>query len=184
MNQRLPVKAKRVIQNPSKQWMEAFLDEQSKEEASLGEEGQLPLIYVEDNSTLTRVRRISRNDALYLQREIHHWMEQEELIQLDRQIGAGEFAFHGRLYLPSSELSLVVPWATHLPLPGEWKEEPQIVTFFLPQYIPGLVLVDTTIGLTYITGTKQGEQVSKAFMRHVLQRLKESNHTVAFPFPL
>lgn len=184
MNERLPVKAKRVIQNPSKQWMEAFLDEQGDQEAFIGEEGRLPLIYVEESSASTRVRRISRNDAFHLQREIHHWMEQEELIQLDRQIGDGEFAFHCRLYLPSSVLSLVVPWATQLPLPREWKEEPQMVTFFLPQYTPGLVLVDATLGLTYITGAKEGEQVSKAFMRHLLQRFKESDHTVAFPFPL
>lgn len=172
-----PVRALRLIVNPSLK----ELREMAQSEEKITRYGSA--------SFITRVRsRSAKNTFLLdgdylgvdqrgipLEKEkemaskVLEYLKTRELICLDRQMGQHpRFSFNCRLYITKECARIPFMWRNMLFQPDPAKQEPDLVSIFVPEWPERIIFVHPEAGVTYILGTDYFGEVKKSFLRMAL----------------
>ncbi|MFQ5746149.1 MAG: phosphoenolpyruvate carboxykinase [Gemmatimonadota bacterium] len=106
---------------------------------------------------------------------VKEYLESQELIQIDRQIGteAGFGSLHCRLFITRPFARLGLMFHESLAPTRDPGSDPAFVTIDVPEWPGGRsIIVDPVEGTTYVLGTDYYGEIKKSFLRQTMYRAK------------
>lgn len=178
------VRARKIICNPSHQDLK-----------SLAQEGCLETVYHSD-SFISDVRSrsagktyivdeeikigvdqqgIAVQEAIKIANQVHDYLKEQEVIQLDRQMGLHpDFSLHCRMYITSKFARIPLKWDLMLFPPRDPNAEPDLLSIYVPEWPERLIFCHPLLGVTYILGTDYFGEAKKSFLRMAMYRAKQA----------
>ena len=168
-----------VIENPSRE----ELRELAAHHESTTEYGSAAFVTEARSRTAEATRttvdgEVTEEDLDTVDR-VHEYLEDAELIRLDRKIGTEKRygSYHCRLYVTKEFARLALMFAGSLEPAEDPDADPDFVTIDVPEW-PGdrAILVDTESGATYVLNSDYFGEIKKSFLRQTMYRAKQEGH--------
>lgn len=188
LSERHPVKAKKLIQNPSR----FVLREIAKKDEITTCYGSA--CYVTNirsrsaaNTYITGCDEIGVTQQVWsdaqgekLKRQVHDYLVKREVIQIDRVMGSGDMQLTMRLYVtkPFARIALMFQDMYFEPLPGQEDlpiSDIDLVTIYVPELNTQdrQIVADVKQRINYITGTDYYGEAKKSFLRQAMYYAKQ-----------
>ncbi|MBI2608468.1 MAG: phosphoenolpyruvate carboxykinase [Deltaproteobacteria bacterium] len=119
-------------------------------------------------------KEILPEDLKYIE-DLSQNVNRYELIQLDRQVGQGEYAFHVRLYVTKEYARLAYELSRSLVAYREPDHTPDFITLDIPEWNTAerRMLVFADKGITFLLGSDYWGEIKKSFLRQAMYRMKQ-----------
>ncbi|MGI6144003.1 MAG: phosphoenolpyruvate carboxykinase (ATP) [bacterium] len=137
-------------------------------------------IVADDLPLGVRQQSLPSREADRIVDEVHRFLEGQELIQVDRQMGLTPPAtYHCRLYVTREYARLAHMWYYTL-FPTAKGGEPDFVSIYVPEWPERIILAYPREGTTYILGTDYFGEAKKSFLRQAMYRFKVESGGLGF----
>jgi len=118
---------------------------------------------------------ISPKKAMEVANQVHQYLKDKEVIQLDRRMGLHEeFSLHCRLYITSDFARIPLKWNLMLFSPIDPFSNPDLVSIYVPEWPERFIFCHPLEGITYILGTDYFGEAKKSFLRMAMFRAKQA----------
>jgi phosphoenolpyruvate carboxykinase (ATP) len=179
---KVPIQAKNIIKNPPKEQLRALVEPVQKKTCY----GSISFIskvrsrsakntYIIDNGCLgVDQQAITLKEANKIAEKVHEYLENKELISIDRQLGRNSnFNINCRLIITKEYAHIPLMWYNLLfePAPGDFK--PELTSIHIPEWPERIILVYPEAGITYILGSDYFGETKKSFLRMALFKWKK-----------
>lgn len=119
-------------------------------------------------------QQMTAAEAMQIAGEVHRYLENETVIQLDRRMGLHpDFSLHCRLYTTARFARLPLMWNQMLFPPLDPAGEPQLTSVYVPEWPRRIIFCHPRAGITYILGTDYFGEAKKSFLRMAMFHTKE-----------
>ncbi|MBO8127605.1 MAG: phosphoenolpyruvate carboxykinase (ATP) [Peptococcaceae bacterium] len=180
---RRPVEARVIIDNPSSEELRAMARHEEKT-TEFGSASYVTRIrsrsakftyIVKDGVTLgVDQQGMEPEKAAALADEVHRYLQDQEVIRLDRQMGLhDDFSLHCRLYITKKYARIPYQWHTMLFPPKNKDGEPDLVSIYVPEWPERIIFCHPEAGVTYILGTDYFGECKKSFLRKAMYVAKK-----------
>lgn len=181
---RQPVVARKMIINPSHEELKVLAREGSKTTV-YGSAGFISKVrsrsakntYIVDEGIKLGVDQqgISAQDAIVIANQVHEYLKEQEVIQLDRRMGLNpDFSLHCRMYITRPFARIPLKWNLMLFPPKDPGAEPDLVSIYVPEWPERIIFCHPLAGVTYILGTDYFGEAKKSFLRMAMFRAKQA----------
>lgn len=181
---KLPVEALKIIANPTHEELKALAQEGCRKTiynsasfiSSVRNRSAKKTFIVEDGVPLgVDQQGISTEKAIDIANEVHKYLQSQEIIRLDRQMGLHrEFSLHCRLYITSKFARIPLKWNIMLFPPVDSEADPDLVSIYVPEWPERIIFCHPLEGITYILGTDYFGEAKKSFLRMGMFRCKQA----------
>ncbi len=116
---------------------------------------------------------ISRYEADKIVKKVKDYLQDQEMIRLDRKMGMHDkFSFNCRLYITKEYSRIGYMWNNTLFDPTNI-ENPDLVSIYVPEWPERVIITYPKEGITYILGTDYFGEAKKSFLRMAMYKVKE-----------
>ncbi|MBM7854122.1 phosphoenolpyruvate carboxykinase (ATP) [Desulfohalotomaculum tongense] len=117
---------------------------------------------------------ISLEKANSIANAVHRYLEEKEIIKIDRQMGRhNNFNLHCRLYITKDYARIPLQWTNMLFEPRNKNDEPELVSIYVPEWPQRIIFCHPEAGVTYILGTDYFGECKKSFLRKAMYKFKK-----------
>lgn len=180
---RKPVLARKTIVNPTHQELKQLAQKGNKKTvynsasfiSNVRNRSAKATYIVEDGVPLgVDQQGIPVEKAIKLSEQVHEYLEQQEVIRLDRRMGLHpDFSLHCRLYITSQFARIPLKWNLMLFPPINTESEPDLVSIYVPEWPERVIFCHPQANVTYILGTDYFGEAKKSFLRMAMFRTKQ-----------
>ena len=119
-----------------------------------------------------RQKSLPAKEAYKILDAVHDYLADQELVQVDRQMGeTAPATYHCRLFVTKEYARLAHMWHyTLFPIDGEGT--PDFISVYVPEWTELIILAYPKEGVTYILGTDYFGEAKKSFLRQAMYRFK------------
>lgn len=119
-----------------------------------------------------RQKSLSAKEADEIIDAVHNYLQGQEIIQVDRQMGETSPAtYHCRLFVTKEYARLAHMWHYTL-FPTDEEGDPDFISVYVPEWPELIILAYPEEGVTYILGTDYFGEAKKSFLRQAMYRFK------------
>ncbi|WP_242967931.1 phosphoenolpyruvate carboxykinase (ATP) [Tepidibacter mesophilus] len=130
--------------------------------------------YVVDDIPLgVEQQGISRDKADKIVNEVKNYLNNKEVIRVDRKMGIyDEFSFNCKLYITKEYSRIAYMWNNTLFDPVD-VENPDLISIYVPEWPEKIMIVYPEEGITYILGSDYFGEAKKSFLRKAMYKVKK-----------
>lgn len=181
-NYRPEIKAKQIWNNPSYQQLREWAGHQERT-TRYGSASYVTKVrnrsaklthIIEDGVELgVKQTPISPAKALELIGQVQEYLQDREVIRLDRTMGRHkDFQIACRLYITKEYARIPFMWFNSL-FGADPDQEPDLVSVYVPEWPERIIITNPEAGVTYILGTDYFGECKKSFLRMAMYAAKK-----------